>query len=56
MMLNRVVPPAVDVQVENGIATLSGSVDWPYQRNEAQLLASRVDGIVDIVDQIFVER
>jgi osmotically-inducible protein OsmY len=54
LMLNRVVPPAVDVQVENGVATLSGSVDWPYQRAEAERLASAVDGVVQVVDGISI--
>jgi len=54
MMRNRVVPSSVNVEVEAGVATLSGTAALPYQRDEAKTLASAVQGVVGIVDEIAV--
>jgi osmotically-inducible protein OsmY len=34
--VNAVVPPEVSVAVSNGWITLSGRVDWHYQRHAAR--------------------
>ena len=47
------VPPhMVRVQVENGWATLSGTVDRPYQRECAESDARRIPGVVGVTNQI----
>ena len=46
----------VKVKVERGWVTLSGIVDWDYQRREAFRAASRVAGVVGVTNDIEVKQ
>ncbi len=48
--LDSLVPATVDARVHNGIVTLSGSVEWAYQREEAEFAAANVLGVIDVFD------
>jgi osmotically-inducible protein OsmY len=45
----------VQVKVENGLVTLSGTVSWQYQKNEAAHAVHKLSGIVGVVNQIRVQ-
>jgi len=45
---------SISVKVENGTVTLSGEVDWGYQRAEAEHDVHRLSGVNLIVNQIRV--
>ncbi|WP_447932497.1 BON domain-containing protein [Sphingopyxis fribergensis] len=44
------------VKVEQGWVTLAGSVDWHFQRQEAERAASHVGGVVGVINRIEVEK
>ena len=44
----------VRIKVEQGWVTLSGSVDWNFQRKEAFKVAGRVPGVVEVTNLIVV--
>lgn len=46
----------IDVTVENGRVTLSGTVDWAYQRNEAAKAAGRISGVTGISNLVALRR
>jgi osmotically-inducible protein OsmY len=52
LMLDSIVPKTVDAKVEEGFITLTGTADWQYQRDEAELVASNIVGAVDVFDEI----
>jgi osmotically-inducible protein OsmY len=52
LLLDLAVPASVQVDVSDGIATLSGTAEWQYQREEAELVASNIAGVVDVFDEI----
>jgi osmotically-inducible protein OsmY len=52
LMLDSLVPATVDAKVEDGFVTLTGTADWQYQRDEAELLASNIVGALDVIDEI----
>ena len=43
-MLDGLVPATVDAKVEDGFVNLTGTADWQYQRDEADLVASNIVG------------
>ena len=45
---------AVQVKVQNGWVTLSGKVDWQYQREEAYRAIRRLAGVAGIMNTIEV--
>ena len=47
-------PGAVSVKVEHGMVTLTGEVDWAYQRAEAEFDVRRLGGVTLVVNQIRV--
>jgi osmotically-inducible protein OsmY len=47
-------PCDVSVQVHNGTVTLSGSVQYAYQKNSAMQAARSVEGAHTIIDQMQV--
>jgi osmotically-inducible protein OsmY len=49
---NTQVPNAVKVKVERGWVTLSGMVDWQYQREAAESSVRRLDGVVGVTNTI----
>ena len=52
LMLDGLVPSTIDAKVDDGFVTLTGTADWQYQRDEAELVASAVVGILDLSDEI----
>ena len=44
----------IDATVQRGCVTLSGEVDWGYQRRAAELAVGRIRGVVGIVNRIAV--
>jgi osmotically-inducible protein OsmY len=42
------------VKVEKGIVTLTGEVDWQYQKVDAEHVVHKLSGVVDVVNQIRV--
>jgi osmotically-inducible protein OsmY len=54
LMLDSLVPTSVDAWVENGVVTLTGTVDWQYQRDEAELIAGNLLGVTAIEDDIYL--
>jgi osmotically-inducible protein OsmY len=45
LMLDSLVPKTVDAKVRDGSVTLAGTVEWQYQRDEAEFLTARVPGV-----------
>ncbi|MCZ8370790.1 MAG: BON domain-containing protein [Porphyrobacter sp.] len=54
----NVLVPEEDIQVtvEKGWVTLSGSVDWRYQSDEASRAASKVSGVTGVSNMIAINR
>lgn len=52
LMLDSLVPATIDASVDGAFVTLSGTADWQYQRDEAELVASSVPGVFDVTDEI----
>ncbi|SDE44021.1 BON domain-containing protein [Paraburkholderia lycopersici] len=44
----------VHVEVERGCVTLSGVVDWGYQRNLAEKVVSRMRGVMGVTNEVAV--
>ena len=54
LMLDSLVPTSVDAWVDDGVVTLSGAVDWQYQRNEAESVVGNLLGVVAIENDIYL--
>ncbi|TCN41785.1 osmotically-inducible protein OsmY [Kribbella orskensis] len=52
LMLDSLVPATVDAKVKDGFVTLTGTVSWQFQRDEADLIASSVAGLLDVYNEI----
>ena len=52
---NYQVPDGVHVVVDNGRVTLSGVVDWDYQRAAAAKAVSSLVGVFDVVNDITIK-
>jgi osmotically-inducible protein OsmY len=52
LMLNSLVPSTVDVEVDHGLVTLTGTANWNHQRIEAERVASTIVGTLEVVDEI----
>ena len=52
LAVNTSVPKGVDVTVNNGKVTLTGQVDWDYQRRAAVFCVEHVAGVRDVLDRI----
>jgi osmotically-inducible protein OsmY len=55
LMLDSLVPKTVDAKVDDGVVTLTGTADWQYQRDEADLVASNIVGTLDVFNEIELE-
>jgi len=44
----------IAVKVEKGIVTLTGEVDWQYQRTEAEHVVHKLTGVIGVLNQIRV--
>lgn len=50
---NAMVPPdAVKVKVQKGYMTLTGAVEWQYQKDNAYRAVSQMDGLVGVYNRI----
>ncbi|MEH6664831.1 MAG: BON domain-containing protein [Brevundimonas sp.] len=47
---------AVKVKVEDGRVTLSGELDWQYQRDAAESTVRRLHGVIAVANQITLRR
>jgi len=56
LMLDSIVPADIDATVKDGFVTLTGSVDWQHQRDEATFVAGNVPGVTGVDDQISLNR
>jgi osmotically-inducible protein OsmY len=52
LMLDALVPKSVDAKVDDGFVTLTGTVDWQYERDEAEFVATNIFGVLDVLDEI----
>src|ERR1700759_3142276 len=52
LALDSFVPKSVDAKVHEGVVTLSGTVEWKYQRDEADYVASAIVGALDVMNEI----
>jgi osmotically-inducible protein OsmY len=52
LMLDDLVPRAIDVTVCDGVVTLTGTANQRYERDEAWLIASRTPGAREVVDRV----
>jgi osmotically-inducible protein OsmY len=52
LMLDSSVPRTVDARVADGVATLTGTADRQYEREEAELVAGNVIGLLGLVNEI----
>ena len=55
LMLDSLVPKTVDAKVTDGLVTLTGTVNWQYQRDEAEFVASNIVGALDVYDEIEIK-
>jgi osmotically-inducible protein OsmY len=55
LMLDTLVPITVDARVDDGFVTLTGVVQWQYQRDEAELVAGKVPGVAEVINDILLE-
>jgi osmotically-inducible protein OsmY len=44
----------IKVKVEKGVVTLTGEVDWQFQRTEVDHVVHKLSGVVDVLNQIRV--
>jgi osmotically-inducible protein OsmY len=56
LLLDAHLPTSVEARVKSGFVTLTGGVDWAYQRNEAIFVAGNVLGVTGVDDQIYLNR
>ncbi|HEX6713653.1 MAG TPA: BON domain-containing protein [Thermoleophilaceae bacterium] len=52
LMLDSEVPSSVDARAKNGVVTLTGTVTYYFEREEAESVTSKVSGVSSIDDQI----
>jgi len=55
LVLDSLVPKTIDAKVADGFVTLTGTVDWQYQRDEADFVASNIVGALDVYDEIDIK-
>jgi osmotically-inducible protein OsmY len=55
LVLDSLVPKTIDAKVDDGFVTLTGTVDWQYQRDEADFVASNIVGTLDVYDEIEIK-
>jgi len=52
LMLDSLVPSSIDVKVDDGVVTLTGTAEWQFQREEAEAVAGKVTGVIEVDDHI----
>ena len=56
LMLEGSVPMTVDAQARDGLVTLTGTVEWHYQREAAESRTASVPGVAGIDNAIVLDR
>jgi osmotically-inducible protein OsmY len=54
LMLDARIPTSVDASVKDGGVTLSGPVDWRYQREAAEFVAANVPRVASVQNRILL--
>ena len=54
LMLDSLVPTSVDAAVKDGFVTLTGGVDWQYERDEAEFIAGNIVGVWGVENDIYL--
>lgn len=54
LMLDARIPTSVDASVKDGRVTLSGPVDWRYQREAAEFVAANVPRVASVQNRILL--
>jgi osmotically-inducible protein OsmY len=54
IQMDRGIPGGVHVDVDHGTATLTGTVHFAYQREEAEDIVRHVDGVRQVVNRLDV--
>jgi osmotically-inducible protein OsmY len=52
LMLDTQVPATIDATVKDGVVTLTGTADRPYQRDEAAFAAGNIRGVFGVENQV----
>jgi osmotically-inducible protein OsmY len=52
LVLDSRVPSTIDARVDDGSVTLTGTANWKYQRDEAELVAGSVRGVVTVGNEV----
>jgi osmotically-inducible protein OsmY len=52
LMLDAMVPTTIDAMVKDGIVTLTGTVEWRYQYDEAEFVAANILGVIDVENDV----
>ena len=52
LVLDSCIPGTVDARVQGGLVTLFGSVAWPGQREQAEFVCWRVEGVMAVKNEI----
>jgi osmotically-inducible protein OsmY len=55
LMLDGLVPTSIDARVDDGMVTLTGTAQWQFERDEAELVAGNVSGVTGLVDDVRLE-
>ena len=55
IQMDRGIPGGVQVDIDDGTATLTGTVHFAYQREEAEDVVRRVHGVQHVVNQLVVQ-
>ena len=51
----QLLPDSIKVKVQNGVVTLTGEVDWQYQRKAAEASVRRLSGIMAVINDVRVK-
>jgi osmotically-inducible protein OsmY len=52
LALDGAIPASVDAKADDGLVTLTGTVAFHYQRDEAEFICANVRGVLEINDEI----
>jgi osmotically-inducible protein OsmY len=52
LMLDSLVPSTIEASIDEGYVRLNGTAQWKYQRDEAELVAGNVRGVVGVWDDV----
>jgi osmotically-inducible protein OsmY len=55
LMLDSLVPGTVDANIKDGFVTLTGAVDWQFQREEAAFIAGNILGVTGVENDTYLD-